>query len=62
MREELEELRQALDKAADSTARQIAIAKLNQKMIKDLEVDISSFKGETMKQRKMLCAGPPTAT
>ena len=54
MREELEDLKQALDKAADSTARQVAIAKLNQNMIKDLESDISTFKGESMKQRKML--------
>jgi len=54
VRDELEELRTALDKAADSTARQVAIAKLNQRMIKDLEGEISSFKGESMKQRKML--------
>ena len=54
MREELEELRTALDKAADSTARQVAITKLNQRMIKDLEGEIASFKSESAKQRKML--------
>jgi len=32
----------------------VAIAKLNQKMIKDLEGEISGFKSESMKQRKML--------
>jgi len=54
VRTELDELNQALDKAADSTQRQVAIARLNQKMIKDLEVEISGFKAESMKQRKML--------
>ena len=54
VREELDELRGTLDKAADSTARQVAIAKLNQRMIKDLEAEISSFKSESTKQRKML--------
>ena len=44
VRAELEELNEALDKAADSTQRQVAIAKLNQKMIKDLEAEISAFK------------------
>jgi len=33
---------------------QVAITKLNQKMIKDLEAEISGFKSESMKQRKML--------
>ena len=32
----------------------MAITKLNQKMIKDLETEISGFKSESMKQRKML--------
>ena len=54
VREELEELRAALDKAADSTSRQVAITKLNQRMIKDLEGEIASFKSESAKQRKML--------
>jgi len=54
VRSELDDLKQALDKAADSTQRQVAITKLNQKMIKDLETEISGFKSESMKQRKML--------
>ena len=33
---------------------QVAIAKLNQKMIKDLEGESSGFKSESMKQRKIL--------
>jgi hypothetical protein len=32
----------------------VAITNLNQKMIKDLEAEISGFKSESMKQRKML--------
>jgi len=54
VRGELDELRNALDKAADSTQRQVAITRLNQKMIKDLEGEITGFKSESMKQRKML--------
>ena len=54
VRAELEELRQAMDKASDATARQVAIARLNQKMIKDLEAEIAAFKSESMKQRKQL--------
>jgi len=54
VRTELDDLKQALDKATDSTQRQVAITKLNQKMIKDLEAEISGFKSESMKQRKML--------
>ena len=44
VRSELKELEQALTKADDSTARQVAITKLNLRMIKDLEAEISAFK------------------
>jgi len=54
VREELDDLKTALDKAGDATARQVAIAKLNQRMIKDLEGEIGGFKSESMRQRKML--------
>ena len=54
VRAELEELRSSIEGAADSTQRQVAITRLNQKMIKDLEGEIGGFKSESMKQRKML--------
>ena len=54
IRAELKELEQALGKADDSTARQVAITKLNLRMIKDLEGEIGAFKSESAKQRKML--------
>ena len=44
VRAEMKELEQALTKADDSTARQFAITKLNLRMIKDLETEISAFK------------------
>ena len=54
LRQELEELKSALEKAADSTSRQVAIAKLNASMIKTLEGDVSTYKSESTKHRKML--------
>jgi len=54
LQQELEELRKALEKAADSTQRQVAISKLNTSMIKTLEGDVGSYKQETAKHRKML--------
>ena len=44
VRAEMKELEQALTKADDSPARQVAITKLNLRMIKDLETEISAFK------------------
>jgi len=51
---ELDELRESLSKAGESTQRQLDIVKLNGSMIKSLEGDIANFKGESTKQRKMV--------
>jgi len=54
LQQELGELRKALEKAADSTHRQVAISKLNASMIKTLEGDVGSYKQESAKHRNFL--------
>jgi len=54
LQQELEDLRKALENAADSTQRQVAISKLNSSMIKTLEADVGSYKQESARHRKIL--------
>mmetsp|Transcript_9593 Transcript_9593/g.21709 ORF Transcript_9593/g.21709 Transcript_9593/m.21709 type:complete len:385 (-) Transcript_9593:1410-2564(-) len=54
LEQELKEVRMGLEKAADSTQRQVAICRLNASMIRTLEGDVGNFKQESTKHRKML--------